>query len=102
MLDRVIALTKIGANMRVRYVLSSMYVTVESLRHWCLDGVHPGPGKDFLWDDVVSIRLLHETFGKDEFAEPVEVGLKETDGPELIYVNASKNLFQQDGQTMST
>ena len=29
-LDRVIALTKIGADMRVRYVLSLMYVTVES------------------------------------------------------------------------
>ena len=86
--------------MRVQYVLGSMYVTMESSRHWCLDGVHPGPGKDFLRDDVVSLRLLHETFGKDEFAEPVEVSLKETDGPELVYVNATKNLFQQDGQTI--
>ena len=83
----VVAVGKISADNRIRNVKGSVDITVEYFHHTPLVGVDSRGGALLGWNDGLLSGVTDHPLREDDFLEPVEVGLKQTDGSELVNVD---------------
>ena len=95
MCSSVVAITEISTLNSRRMMLNFGYISKKCLRHRSFGALGARLGKKLIWNDGVMACVLYHPAREDQLIPPVEVGFKEADRAQLVYIIVSTYLFEQ-------